>query len=108
MPLVVGSQTPLPVAAVGSMVTDGPSKQAGFVKDLVESDQGLALLIGAYLEILEVQTGPADPGEKRFLINLRALSKDLGNRDAMNAQYERMTLVQLDGQPWVTPRSRTA
>ncbi len=87
---------------------DAESKRMQFVHRLLQSDEGLAQLLAAYLNMSEVTSGPEDPGQVQYSIDLLKLSRDMGDRDAMNAQYQRAMLMRPKEQPWLTRRRKVA
>lgn len=82
----------------------GDVKRRQFVQSLLKTEKGLARLLGEHVHMSVVERGPSDPGRVQYTVDLRQLATDLGDRNTMNSQYERATLMKLEGQPWVTRR----
>lgn len=91
-----------------ALCPDGVINRGGFVQRLLQTDEGFGRLLGAHLHQSVVETGPDDPGRVRYTVDLRELSKDLGDRDAVNSQYERAVFMATEHGEWMTPRVHLA
>jgi energy-coupling factor transporter ATP-binding protein EcfA2 len=87
---------------------DRGTKRKRFVERLLQTEEGVGRLLAGYLKVLEVSHGPEQSSRVEYEIDLRELSHDVGDRNAVNSLYTRVTQMSQESLSQLTLRGRTA